>query len=257
MEKLIQNIAEILQHGGVENFRQESRWLAEESASPQQALENARRRADGVPLQYLLGSAPFRYLMLKSDPRALIPRPETETLAQWLIDRTPANGKVLDLGTGSGAIALAVATERPDTAVTAVDISADALALAQENAKLCKAENVSFIQSDLFSALQGCRFDSIGANLPYVTDEEYASLAPEVRNFEPRLALTAPENGLLLIRKTIENIASFLNPGGHAIFELSPEQAPAAMEMLRQAGLDAAIMQDLCGRDRFVTGIMP
>ncbi len=254
MENLTAKIAEILKNSSVSNYRREAQWLVEESSSEQAAWENALRRAAGEPLQYVLGTAPFRDLMLKSDPRALIPRPETETLAQWIIDRTPAGGKVLDLGTGSGAIALAVATERPDTMVTAADISPDALALAQENALLCGAENVSFIRSDLFSALENHRFDTIGANLPYVTEDEYAGLSPEVRDFEPVLALTAPENGLLLIRRTIENISNHLNPGGGAIFELSPHQAPQTAAMLEQAGLTAEIVKDLCGRDRFVTG---
>ncbi|MBQ9803276.1 MAG: hypothetical protein IJW35_00375, partial [Lentisphaeria bacterium] len=109
MDTFIRKISAILQNGKIENFRQEARWIAEEAADSDNALSLAEQRAAGVPLQYLLGTAPFRNLMLKVDSRVLIPRPETELLAQWLIDRAPAGGTVLDLGCGSGAIALSVA----------------------------------------------------------------------------------------------------------------------------------------------------
>ena len=141
----IELLCDILKAGNIGNFRQEARWIAGESASPQDAIEIARRRSAGEPLQYLLGTAPFRDLMLKVDRRVLIPRPETELLAGWIIENAPENGRVLDLGCGSGAIGIAVASERPDLQVTSVDISADALDLARENARLCGTENIRFI----------------------------------------------------------------------------------------------------------------
>ena len=256
MNNLTRQIADILKNADISNFHQEARWIAEESPSPDTAIHNAEQRAAGVPLQYILGTAPFRDLTLKVDPRVLIPRPETESLVQWVIDHAPANGSLLDLGTGSGAIALAAASERADLTVTAADISPDALALAYENAKICNINNVSFIISDLFSALTDRRFDIVAANLPYVTENEYPDLPDEVRNFEPKLALTAPENGLLLIRKTIEALPSHLNIGGSAIFELSPHQAPVAANLLEKHGFAPAIIRDLCHRDRFVIGTM-
>lgn len=257
MNDLTAEISRILRQGNIANFTQESRWIAEDAPDRETALIWAARRADGEPLQYILGTAPFRDLMLKVDPRALIPRPETELLAQWLIDRAPHGGKVLDIGCGSGAIAIAVASERRDLQLTAVDVSPDALALASENASLCGVGNIRFIRSDLFSALENCRFDLIGANLPYVTEAEYLTLPAEVRDYEPQLALTAPDEGLALILRTISELPAHLLPGGGAIFELSPEQAPAAAAALENVGMTSSVIQDFCRRDRFVAGIMP
>ncbi|MBR2624988.1 MAG: peptide chain release factor N(5)-glutamine methyltransferase [Lentisphaeria bacterium] len=256
MNDLISEITRILSGTGIENFIQEARWIAGESPTAQTALERAKRRAAGEPLQYILGTAPFRNLMLKVDPRVLIPRPETELLAQWLIDNAPENASVLDLGCGSGAIAIATATERPDLDVTAVDISTDALTLAKENARECQADNITFVNSDIFSGLAGRKFDLIGANLPYVTEDEYLSLPGDVRNFEPKNALTAPENGLFLIRKTISQMRSFFKPGGGAIFELSPEQADITADFAAENDFKSGIIYDLCGRKRFVTALL-
>lgn len=253
MFELINRIARILQDSGIANYRQESRWIAEESPDAAAALENARRRGSGEPLQYILGTAPFRNLMLKVDPRVLIPRPETETLVQWIIDRAPTGASVLDLGCGSGAISISLADERRDLQVTAADISIGALELAQENARECGVE-IEFLHSDLFSALSGRKFDFIAANLPYVTESEYAELDPEVREYEPVLALTAPDDGLELILKTIARLPEHLLPGGRAIFELSPPQTGRTIRALNAVGLHGEIVKDLCGRDRFVTG---
>lgn len=257
MNSLAAEIAVFLKNNAVENFRQESRWIVEDAANADTAREYARRRAAGEPLQYILGSAPFRDLMLQVDPRVLIPRPETESLVQWIIDCAPPEASLLDLGTGSGAIAVAAAYERPDLVVTAVDISQDALDLAKVNAKSCHVGNIEFLQSDLFFALGERRFDVIAANLPYVTEEEYPLLDDEVRCYEPKLALTAPDNGLKLILQTINSLKNHLHPHGRAIFELSPPQAETAANALRGAGFHAEIVKDLCGRDRFVTGVLP
>ena len=162
--------------------------------------ELARRRANREPLQYLLGVAYFMDLELEVTPAVLIPRPETELLAEYAVKHLPEGGSMLDLGTGSGAIALAVAAERPDVRITAVDVSSDALEVARRNRVRCGGE-VRFLQSDLFSELPGERFDLVGANLPYVTQEEYPALEPEVRLFEPQLALTAPDGGFRLIER--------------------------------------------------------
>lgn len=253
MVELINEIALILQNSGIANFRQESRWIAEEAPDAGRALAYARRRAAGEPLQYILGTAPFRNLMLKVDPRVLIPRPETETLVQWIIDRAPTGAKVLDLGCGSGAIAISLADERADLQVTAVDVSGAALALAQENARDHQVE-IEFLQSDLFSALKERKFDFIAANLPYVTESEYAELDPEVRGYEPVLALTAPDEGLELILKTVAHLPEHLSPGGSAIFEMSPPQTGRVIRALNALGFTGEIVKDLCGRDRFVTG---
>ena len=214
--------------------------------------ELAQRRCRREPLQYITGKAYFRDLMLSVNPAVLIPRPETELLVDFALEKTPGNGRLLDIGTGSGAIAIACATERPDLDVTAVDISHSALETAKANAKANGAENMRFLESDLFSAVEGETFDFIAANLPYVTEEEYSELAPEVRLHEPVLALTAPDEGFLLIQKTAEQLQKHLNPGGRAAFELSPFQALRLKTLLETLGFSAQISCDLTGRERFV-----
>ena len=246
------DIEKILKDAGISNFRQEARWICAESVSPESA---ARQRASGEPLQYVLGNAPFRELTLDVDRRVLIPRPETESLVDWVLRHLPENGKLLDLGCGSGAIALSVAYERRDADVTAVDLSPDALDVARHNAqKYALDTRVKFFHSDLFSALPGVKFDLIAANLPYVTEEEYPDLDPEVRDFEPFMALVAPDAGMFLMLKTIYGLDEHLNLPGAVIFELSPPQAVPISEALTARGFNAEILPDLCGRNRFVCG---
>lgn len=214
------------------------------------------RRVRREPLQYLLGYAYFMEIRLDVSPDVLIPRPETERLVEWVLEQLPRNGTLLDLGTGSGAIALAAAYEREDIAVTAVDVSANALALALHNSEqLGLSGRVRFLESDLFGALEGERFDLIAANLPYVADEEYVTLEPEVRCHEPRLALTAPDAGFELIRRAAQASSLHLKPGGRIIFELAPAQAPRLAELLASSGCycDIAVMQDYTHRERFIT----
>ena len=249
------DIEKILSSGGIGNFRQEARWIIEECTSDTAALQAAQRRASGEPLQYVLGNAPFRYLTLDVDPRVLIPRPETESLVEWVLKNAPHGGKVLDLGCGSGAIALSVAHERPDLLVTAVDLSADALTLARHNAeKNALTARVEFVQSNLFSALSGQRFDVVAANLPYVTRDEYPLLDAEVRDFEPEMALVADDDGLALILQSIAVLPEHLNSPGMVIYELSPPQASRCAAALKAQGVHPEILLDLCGRERFVTG---
>ena len=214
----------------------------------------ARRQA-GEPLQYILNKAYFRELELYVAPGVLIPRPETELLAGFFIDELPEKSSFLDLGTGSGAIALSVAGERRDLAVTAVDVSADALAIARKNAALNHLEQVEFIESDLFAALGKRRFAGIAANLPYVTLDEYRNLKREVRDFEPELALTSGIDGLETINRCIDALHDFILPGGIVAFELSPHQAAKTAERLEKAGFQVAIVRDLTGRERFVRGV--
>jgi len=217
--------------------------------------ELGRRRANREPLQYLLGYAYFMNIRVDVSSEVLIPRPETECLVEWAMERVPENGSVLDLGTGSGAIALALAYERPDAVVTAVDISPGALAIALHNAEKLDLTRVRFLESDLFAALEGETFDLIAANLPYVTDEEYDELEPEVRIHEPRLALTAPDSGFALISRAAEEAPRYLNPGGSVIFELSPAQVPRLATQLARSGAFEEIIskQDYTRRERFVT----
>lgn len=214
----------------------------------------AERRTAREPLQYLTGRAAFMDLELEVNGDVLIPRPETELLVEWAVHHLPENGSLLDLGTGSGAIALSVAATRPDVAVTGVDLSPAALRVAERNRRRCRLERVRLLESDLFSAVAGEKFDLVAANLPYVTEEEYPTLSPEVREFEPRLALVAGDGGMALIARAVRDLAGFLTPGGKAIFELSPPQAPRLERMFAETGAFAGIevIQDYTRRDRFV-----
>ena len=217
-------------------------------------LRLAERRTAREPLQYLTGRAAFMDLELEVTRDVLIPRPETELLVEWAVRRLPEGGSLLDLGTGSGAIALSVAAMRPDVAVTGVDLSPAALRVAERNRRRCRLERVRLLESDLFSAVAGEKFDLVAANLPYVTEEEYPTLSPEVREFEPRLALVAGDGGMALIARAVRDLAGFLTPGGKAIFELSPPQAPRLERMFAETGAFAGIevIQDYTRRDRFV-----
>ena len=271
LDELVKTTAAQLQKCGIENFECEARWLTLEcchssatdlllqkevdAASEAQLAELIRRRCRHEPLQYLLGTAFFGEFELEVTPDVLIPRPETELLAQWAADNLPQRGKLLDIGCGSGAIPIYVAAKRPDAVVTAVDISPGALSVARRNAaKILPPQRITFYESDLFAALTGERFDLITANLPYVTFDEYTSLQPEVRCYEPQLALTADDNGMAIINRCISEITNHLFPCGKVIFELSPHQAEQCSTRLSQAGFAASIMPDQFGKNRFVTG---
>ena len=189
--------ASALERAGVENFRNESRWLILETlqissavlyssaAVPEEQILRIRqlcsRRCQHEPLQYILGTAPFAELELKVDPGVLIPRSETVCLVEYILDKIPYNGTLLDVGCGSGAIALLAASRRKDITVSAVDKSPEALKTAQDNAAMLElTSRVKFIESDLLNQLPGQKFDVIAANLPYVTFDEYALLADDV-----------------------------------------------------------------------------
>jgi release factor glutamine methyltransferase len=212
------------------------------------------RRAQREPLQHILGTAPFRNLILKSDRRALIPRPETEELVDLALGLVPADQpvRVLDLGTGTGAIALALASERLAWTVEALDASDDALALARENAvALGLADRVTFAKSDWFSAVTDA-YDLLVANPPYLTEAEVASAEPEVRLFDPAAALAAPEDGFADLRRILEAAPKFLNPGGWILLETGIDQHAALADLSRTAGLvDFQGKPDLSGRPRF------
>jgi release factor glutamine methyltransferase len=215
-----------------------------------------RRRGQREPLQYVVGEVEFGGLRLKADRRALIPRPETEFLVETLVGRFPdPPARVLDLGTGSGAIALSLAAAWPSAAVTAVDVSPDALSLAEENAASAGlAGRVGWLRSDWFSAVPaGSRFDLIVANPPYLTDEEVARAEPEVRDFEPRSALAAPDGGAAAWRSIVASAPGFLAPGGMLALETGIGHRAAAIGAASEAGLVRAEgLPDLTGRDRFV-----
>lgn len=223
-----------------------------------------RRRAQREPIQYIFGETEWGGLKLKTDRRALIPRPETERLLEMLTERYQAPGivaprRILDLGTGTGALALALAKAFPDAHVCALDRSADALALARENATaLGLTERVEFRESDWYSIFgdaqsQDDRFDLIVANPPYLSAGETAEAQPEVQAFEPVSALTAAEDGLADLRKIVEGAPRFLREGGLLALETGIAHHAKLSELVLTAGLkDIESKKDLTGRDRFV-----
>ena len=220
-------------------------------------LEDAlRRRLAHEPMQYILGKAYFYDLELEVTPAVLIPRPETELLVEWVLETLPKRGRLLDLGTGSGAVALAAAHGRPDAQVVALDISSAALEVAERNRTRLGCANVELRLSDLCAALSPDeRFDVAAANLPYVPEEDRPLLAPEVAEHEPGTALFVPGDGAGVMLRAIRELVPHLVPGGAAGFELDPRQAPGICRALEAAGfIDVAVRRDLAGKERFVTG---
>jgi release factor glutamine methyltransferase len=220
-----------------------------------------RRRGQHEPVQYILGATEFHGLRLQVDRRALIPRPETELLIE-LVGRELAAppARILDLGTGSGAIALALAQQYPASQVMAVEASADALALAAENAASTGlAERVSLLQSNWFEQVPADpRFDLIVANPPYLTAAETAAAAPEVREFEPHAALTsAGADGLADLRAIVAAAPRYLAPGGLLALETGVAQHAVLLPLAREAGFSRVESRpDLTGRDRFVLAFL-
>jgi release factor glutamine methyltransferase len=225
---------------------------SQQVAAPQlEAMRRAMRRlAAGEPLQYVLGYADFYSYRFNVAPGVLIPRPETEELVTLALKLAPANGKVLDMGTGSGAIPIALKYERPDLSHTAADLSPEALNIAQLNARCYKTE-IEFIHSDLWQNLQGRSFDLVTANLPYVSEKEYKECSQEIF-FEPVMALTAPHEGLELMEKMISELQDHLSPGGAAVFELSHGQNPLICAYGESLNFKAESVRDLEGKARFV-----
>lgn len=232
------------------------RPLGEKELGPLREL--VRRRAQREPLQHLLGTVEFLGLTLKSDVRALIPRPETEQLCEMLAAQAKEEscpwkrGRIADVGTGTGCIALALANALPEASVAAFDVSEDALALAGENAARCGLANrVTFSRSNLLSAAGG-GFDLVIANLPYIPSGEIASLQPEVQR-DPRAALDGGADGLDLVRRLLPEAAQRLRPGGVLALELGINQpAILASELASHGFRDSKILKDLQGRERFI-----
>ena len=242
-------VARQLECSRMDLYLQFDRVLKEPDLAP---LRDAlKKRGTGIPLQYLLGSAGFHHREFKTDARALIPRPETEELAEWILSwNLPPNLRVLDMGCGSGVLGLTLAAERPAWDVTLADVSPDALALARENADLLEIGNARFVQSDLFSAIDGT-FDGIVANLPYVPDSERATLARELTH-EPPLALFSGADGLALIRRFIPEAFHFLKPGAWLVLEIGHDQASQVAGILHASSFTAIEMKtDLSGVPRF------
>lgn len=215
------------------------------------------------PVQYVLGGWDFRGLTLRVDRRALIPRPETEQLVQLVLDQTeiwraPAPA-ICDVGTGSGCIAISLATEAPQGCYSAVDRDAMALALARENAVLHGvAERIRFILGESCAGAPAASLDAVVSNPPYIATATCEALPRNIREFEPLAALDGGEDGLTIVRDIINDAALRLKPQGWCFLEIGDGQGAAVRRMLEQAGFAAmGILCDLSGRVRFARARMP
>ena len=240
-----------LEEGGVENAGQEAGWLVSQLlgdnpiAIPcstgadfpphlQAELDRrVQRRIDGEPLQYIMGDVDFHCVNLLVGPGVLIPRPETEQLVDLALDHLAIDGPVLDLCTGSGAIALAIA--------------------ASKNRRRLKADNVTLLEGDLFRPLpQDLRFALVTANPPYVSTDEYETLEPVVKGHEPKLALVAEEDGLAILRRIAEEAFDRLLPDGWLICEIGDRHGPRMKDILQNLHYSIVMVKkDYAGHDRF------
>lgn len=222
--------------------------------------ELVKRRAAGEPVAYLVGRREFYSLAFEVTPDVLIPRPETEFVVIAVLDAIKEIGPdnrplhVADIGTGSGAIAVSVATHAPHCQITAIDVSPAAIAVAKQNATLHQvADRIEFVEGDLLAAVAADRrFDIIASNPPYVADHELSLMSPETREHEPRLALVAGPTGLEVITRLIDQAAERLNPLGRLIFEVSPMIESNARSILEKNGVFEEIkaIKDLAGLPR-------
>ena len=268
--------AEYLKNKGVETGRLDAEWLLAAalgvdrlqlylkynrplSSEEREAFKPLlRRRAGREPLQYIIGRTGFRELELKTDPRVLIPRPETEVLVQEVLDWASAGAEsVWDMGTGAGAVALSLAAEGTWTRVVATDVSPEALSVAADNAERYDlGGHVEFREGSLFEPLEeGERFDVIVSNPPYIAEGEKGELQPEVRDWEPPEALFAGEDGLDVIRELVAGAPKHLLSGGLLALECGLGQAEGIAADVQATGAFGAvrIRADLTGRPRFVT----
>ena len=253
IEEARRNMEHLLAHrlgcNRMQLYTQFDRPLEEEILAP--LRESLRKRGEGIPLQHLLGSVGFHGRDFLCDARALIPRPETEELAEIILKLLPDGPlEILDMGCGSGVLGLTLAAERPKSHVTLADISEEALALTRENAEKLGIGNITLVRSDLFSSISGS-FDLIAANLPYVPESEAAEMARELRH-DPALALFSGADGLDLLRRFVPESFGFLKTGGLLALEIGHDQASQLRAGLESSGFrEIEIRADLSGIARF------
>jgi release factor glutamine methyltransferase len=249
-------LAHVLGKKRMDLYLEFDRPLGEKELGPLRDL--VKRRAAGEPLQYLLGTAEFLDHTLKCDARALIPRPETEQLCELLLQEAKGDactwktGRIVDVGTGTGCIALSLAAALPDATVLAVDLSPDALALARENAAaLGLQERVQFIQSDLLAEIPG-PLDLVVANLPYIPSAEMKTLQREVLK-EPLAALDGGNDGLVIVRRLLTQAREKLATGGRLALEVHCDHpSKLAPELPQYNFRDTQVVKDYSGHPRFV-----
>ena len=212
-----------------------------------------KKLANHIPAQYIIGHAEFFGMQLKVDERVLIPRPETEELVELILDENPKeNLKVLDIGTGSGAIALALAKNRPDWTITAADISQDALDLAMENANN-QGLTLFFIKSNCFSEISS-KYDIIVSNPPYISREDQEEVGLNVLHSEPHVALFADEDGLAIYRRIAEESKDYLNDGGKIYLEIGYKQGQSVPALFKENYPEKRVrtLKDQFDQDRMV-----
>ncbi len=236
-----------------------SRWAVpdRELAAEQErkAYDYLARRLNHEPYQYICGWAQFRELKLHVAPGCLIPRAETEFLVDYILKELPPDAWFCELGTGSGAIALSVAFERPDTTVFASELSPDALKIAQLNLMAHRLANASLLHGDLLAPLpQDSGFDVLAANLPYIPESERENLPQNVREFEPGMALFAPDSGMSLIKRALKEAPPYLKPGARLFFEMGEEQGAPLADFAASLGCYTGIcvLPDQYGIPRFL-----
>ncbi|MFN3597415.1 MAG: peptide chain release factor N(5)-glutamine methyltransferase [Rubricoccaceae bacterium] len=279
---LITSAADRLAGAGIEDARRTAEWMLEDvlglsrtglvaglhepvSGTAAGAFEAlVARRLAREPVQYVLGHADFFGLRLYVSPAVLIPRPETEELVEDVLRRLAFTDHpwVLDVGTGSGAIALAVKHQRPDAEVFACDVSEAALAVARDNAERLGLD-VTFCHADAltpaFADGVPATFHAVVSNPPYVPAAEAPTLEPEVRDFEPSAALFVPDaDPLVFYRALAGHAPRLLRPGGHLVCETHADYGSAVRDLFAEAGLcKATIRRDLAGRERIAAGVWP
>lgn len=219
------------------------------------------RRLERIPVQQILGTQDFMGMTFMVNEHVLIPRQDTETLVELILEeRKDRNAAVLDLGTGSGCIAVSLAVLGPYKSVTAVDISRPALEVAGSNAERLLGDGgkkISFVQSDLFAGLQGRRYDIIVSNPPYIPTAVIAGLEPEVREHEPLMALDGSEDGLKFYRRIAKEAEAYGNPGFWLYLEIGYDQGEAVGGLLKERGYSKVeVFKDLPGKDRIVRGCL-
>lgn len=230
-------------------------WPERELSATQQSLleELVARRASGTPVAYLVGEREFWSLPLQVNEHTLIPRPETELLVEQALARLPRSGRALDLGTGTGAIALALVSERPDAEIWAVDASREALKVARANVERLGLP-VQLVHSDWFAQVSGQRFHLIVSNPPYIAEADPHLGQGDVR-FEPLTALASGRDGLTDIRQIVARAPAHLHPGGWLLFEHGYDQGAPVRELLTRAGFSSVeTVQDYGGNDRVTLG---
>jgi release factor glutamine methyltransferase len=237
-------LAHLLGRNRIELYLDFERKLTETELGPLREL--VKRRSEGEPLQHLLGTVEFCGLTFLSDKRAMVPRPETEELVESLKSEIEdPKSKIVDVGTGSGVIALSLAAEFPEARILAVDISDDALALAQENAiRLDLGSRVQFLKSRLLETIEGT-FDLIVANLPYISSQDRHTLSREVLR-DPEVALFAGARGDELVRELIDQAPTRLRPGGMLALEIGLGQSQALLSVLTEKNY-----RDICSKNDY------